>query len=134
MILAVYIYAMKHYVLLALAIMGLFACGNNNGGKAKGPSYKHALDIPTDGISTKLGANTQKILEGDESSLIIAVGDVGKEEADITLRLGDKMVFEKLVHEKQSIRFNYYDHPYHLNVEEIKKPLIGSGKVSFTIK
>lgn len=131
---AVYIYAMKHYVLLALAIMGLFACGNNNGGDAKGPSYKHALNIPAEGISTKLGANTQKILEGDESSLIIAVGDVGKKEADITVRLGDKILLEKLVNEKQSIRFTYYDHPYHLKVEEIKKPFIGSGKISFTIK
>ncbi len=73
-------------------------------------------------------------MEGDESSLIIAVGEVGKHDADITLRIGDKILLEKLVSEKQSIRFNYYDHPYHLNVEEIKKPFIGSGKVSFTIK
>ena len=134
MILAVYIYAMKHWIFAFIAIMGLFACGNNNGRDAKGPSYKHALDIPSDGISTKLGANTQKILEGDESSLIVAVGDVGKKEADITVRLGDKILLEKLVNENQSIRFTYYDHPYHLKVEEIKKPLIGSGKVSFTIK
>ena len=134
MILAVYIYGMKQCLLVCVALLGLFACGSKEGSNPKAPSYKHALDIPADGISTKLGANTQKILEGDESSLIIAVGDVGKEEADITLRVGDKMVFEKLVHEKQSIRFNYYDHPYHLQVEEIKKPFIGSGKVSFTIK
>jgi hypothetical protein len=123
---------MKH--LLFLTLLALSACNSSNTSNPQSKSYDHSLNIPSEGITAKMGANTQKIIEGDKTSLIIAAGDINKKEADISIRLGDKVLVEKLVAENQSIRFNYFDHPYHLHVEEIKKPLIGSGKVSFTIK
>ena len=125
---------MKQSVITFCLALFLGACGGNDTKPGSTPSYNHALNIPTEGITAKMGANTQKIIEGDKTSLIIAAGDINKKEADISIRLGDKVVVEKLVTENQSIRFNYFDHPYHLHVDEIKKPLIGSGKVSFTIK
>ncbi len=125
-----------HSFLLTFGVLLMVSCQStehNKSDKAKPISYKYALHIPTQGIESMMEANSQKIIEGNAESLIVQIGQVTRKEADITLRANDKIVHEKMMKEKDQIEFIYRDHPYTLQVLSIKKPLVGSGKVKFTI-
>ncbi len=95
---------------------------------------KHHLNIPEKGIESLMEANSTKIIEGTDGSVLIIIGEVNRKKVDITIKKGDKIIEERLVEEKESIRFDYEGINYTIDIRDIKKPLIGVGKVNLKIK
>lgn len=112
----------------------LFACGETKEGKEGKPASKHHLNMPATGIHSLMESNTQKILEGTDGSVLLQVGEVTRKQADISIRRGDRILEERLLGEKESLKFAYEDHSYTLTVRNIKKPLLGAGKVELVIE
>ena len=52
--------------------------------KTSTPERKHHLNIPENGIQSMMEANTQKIIEGTDGSVIVTVGEVTRKKVDIT--------------------------------------------------
>lgn len=90
--------------------------------------------MPATGIHSLMESNTQKILEGTDGSVLLQVGEVTRKQADISIRRGDRILEERLLGEKESLKFAYEDHSYTLTVRNIKKPLLGAGKVELVIE
>lgn len=95
---------------------------------------KHHLNIPDKGIESLMEANSQKIIEGTDGSVLIQIGNVTRKEADITVKIEDKILEEKMVSEEEDLHFSYEGNTYTLHVGKIKKPLIGEGKVNIKIQ
>lgn len=94
---------------------------------------KHHLNIPSKGIESMMEANSQKIIEGTDGSVVIALGEVTRKKADVTIKHGDKILDERLLTENETIQFDYEDKTYTLKIIKIKKPLIGEGKAQIAI-
>jgi hypothetical protein len=127
---------MKQISILLLFIT-LFSCQSNstkNNEPTSKAEAKHHLNIPEEGIESLMEANSKKIIEGTDGSVVIEIGIVTRKEADIAVKLDDKILQEKLVGENQSLSFDYEKNNYTIEVGNIKKPLIGSGKVNIKIK
>lgn len=127
---------MKIYTLVSLLtfLVLSMSCGssttNNEGKKAVS---KHHLNIPENGIESMMEANSQKIIEGTDGSIIVSVGEVTRKKADISIRRNDKIIDERLLEEKESISVDYEGRNYTVLVKNIKKPLVGTGKVELKI-
>lgn len=116
-----------------LCLVFAMACSSNNEMNKVDATPKHHLNIPPNGIETLMEANTSKIIEGNEGSVIVTVGEVTRKKADISIKRNDRILDEKLISEGESITFDYQGLSYVVKVKSIKKPLIGAGKVEITI-
>jgi hypothetical protein len=78
-------------IVFTIATILMVQCTNtdtqNKSVKATAP--KHYIKIPDKGIETIMESGTQKILEGTEGSIVIAVGEVTRKKASISIRRGD---------------------------------------------
>lgn len=126
---------MNRVILFVLCTAMLFACKENNTPKEEGKKNKnnHHLNIPSEGIHTIIESNTSKILEGTHGAVILMVGDVSRKKADISLKRNDKIVFEKLMKEDEDFTIDYDENMYDVKIKNIKKPLLGAGKVELII-
>ena len=112
----------------------LSAC--NNTSKEANPNKterKHHLNIPEAGIQSMMEANTQKIIEGADGSVIIMVGEITRKKADITIKRDDKIIDERIINEKDKMTFDYEGNQYTLELHALKKPLLGAGKAEISI-
>ena len=109
-------------------------CGDSDTKSTTKAESKHHLNIPSKGIESLMEANSQKIIEGTDGSVIVAIGEVTRKQADISIKRNDKIMDERLLSEKESIQFDYEGQSYTVLVKNIKKPLIGEGKVEITIQ
>lgn len=113
----------------------LMACGSNDPKTTTAKSEtKHHLNIPDKGIESLMEAHSQKIIEGTDGSIVVMIGNVTRNEADITIKLDDKILEEKMVAEDEDLHFTYEGNSYTLHVGKIKKPLLGEGKVNINIQ
>lgn len=127
---------MKSFLILFASMFLLFSCNEKTpAGKPKPKSEtKHHLNIPEKGIESLMEANSQKIIEGTDGSVVLMIGNVTRKEADITLKLDNKILEEKMMKEDEDLDFNYEGSSYTLHIGNIKKPLLGEGKVSIRVK
>ncbi len=126
---------MKQIVVYSLLSCFFISCASNNTStNTSNTKSKHHLNIPEQGIESRMEQNSKKIIEGTDESIVISVGNVTRQEADISVMQQDKILQEKLVHEKETIPFVYEGTSYTITIGEIKKPLLGAGKVSITLK
>lgn len=125
---------MSRLLYLLLPALFLLACGETKTTNEGKPASKHHLNMPATGIHSLMEANTQKILEGTDGSVLLQVGEVTRKQADIAIRRDDRILEERLLGEKESLKFAYEDHNYTLTVRNIKKPLLGAGKVEIMIE
>jgi hypothetical protein len=127
----------KIWSMLCIGITFLFlaACGNENksGDTQKNARPKHHLNIPASGIESLVEANTQKIIEGTDGSIVITVGEITRKKVSISVRKDDEIVDEQIVAEKESLAFDYEGIAYEIEVKNLKKPLIGAGKAEISI-
>lgn len=127
---------MKQALILLIAVTFLFSC--NDKSPANKPALKtetkHHLNIPEKGIESLMESNSQKIIEGTDGSIVLMIGNVTRKEADITLKLDNKILEEKMMREEEDLEFNYEGSSYTLHIGHIKKPLLGEGKVNIRIK
>lgn len=123
----------KYLVLIGWMIALLLSCNIDNQSSQSNARHQHRLHIPAEGIESMMEAGSQKIIEGTQGSVLIKVGHVSRNEADITIMHNQDIVCEKLVKENSRIAFDYADARYTLAVGKIKKPLIGEGKVAIRI-
>lgn len=113
----------------------LFSCNEKPNVNSKGKKIsKHHLNIPEAGIESMIEANTQKIIEGTDGSVIITIGDITRKKASISIKRNDQILDEKIVEEKSSLSFMYEDREYTIELKNLKKPLIGVGKAEILIK
>ncbi|MBL7764560.1 MAG: hypothetical protein JNJ58_00570 [Chitinophagaceae bacterium] len=131
--------SLKLFILAALSVAVIsvvyIRCNDQKGSDAKAKTKSsHHLNMPDRGIESMKEANTQMIIEGTDGSIIVAVGEVTRKKADISIRRDDRIIDQQLMSEKETLSFDYEDHAYTLEVGNIKKPLIGAGKVEFTIR
>lgn len=118
-----------------ILVMPLFfySCKNEQN-KTQGKKIsKEKLNIPESGIHSLMEANSSKIIEGTQGSILLLVGEVTRKQADITIKRNDRILEEKLLKENEEIRFGYEERNYLLKIKNIKKPLIGTGKVELTV-
>ncbi len=121
-------------ILLMLLTIGIYSCDDKTKESTnKSTESKHHLNIPAKGIESMMEANSQKIIEGTDGSVIVGVGEVTRKKADIIIRRNDKIVDERLMNENESITFDYEDRTYTVLIKNIKKPLVGAGKVELKI-
>ncbi len=124
---------MNLFLLTMLTII-INSCGDKSTESAsKTAESKHHLNIPAKGIESLMEANSQKILEGTDGSVIVGVGEVNRKKADIIIRRDDKIIDERLMDENESISFDYEGRKYTVLIKNIKKPLVGAGKVELKI-
>jgi hypothetical protein len=127
----------KIWSILCIGITFLFlaACGNENksGDTQKNARPKHHLNIPASGIESLVEANTQKIIEGTDGSIVITVGEITRKKVSISVRKDDEIVDEQIIAEKESMAFDYEGIAYEIEVKNLKKPLIGAGKAEISI-
>lgn len=109
-----------------------YSC-RENASTEKKASNKHHLNIPANGIESLMEANTSKIIEGTEGSVVITIGEVTRKKADISIKRNDKILDERLISEKDNMTFDYEGNTYVILLKNIKKPLIGAGKAEITI-
>ncbi|MEZ5045975.1 MAG: hypothetical protein R2831_03180 [Chitinophagaceae bacterium] len=114
-------------------LLSLVACQSQTSNTSS-TTFKHRLNIPELGIESIVEANTQKVIEGTDASIVVQIGEVNRKEVSISIRLDDRILTEKILHVSDKLSFDYHDHPYTLHITKIKKPLIGIGKVSFILK
>lgn len=126
---------MNKVILLVLCTVMFFACkeSNTTHEESKKNKNKHHLNIPSEGIHTIIESNTSKILEGTHGTVIIMVGDVSRKKADISIKRNDKIIFEKLMKEDEEFILDYDENIYVIKIKNIKKPLLGAGKVELII-
>ncbi len=115
-----------------IVLLFMQACGSSDGGE-KPTTPKHHLNIPDNGIEAMMESNSSKIIEGNEGSVIITVGEISRKKADIGIKRNDRILDEQLISEGESINFDYEGITYCVTVKQIKKPLIGAGKAEITI-
>lgn len=120
--------------MLYCLLLGISSCGDSKTKTTSKAESKHHLNIPAKGIESLMEANSQKIIEGTDGSVIVAIGEVTRKQADISIKRNDKIMDERLLSEKESIQFDYEGQTYTVLVKNIKKPLIGEGKVEITIQ
>lgn len=128
---------MKKVLLLGITLGAflLFSCGNHESNTTTPKSEtKHHLHIPDKGIESLMEAHSQKIIEGTDGSIVVMIGNVTRKEADITIKLDDKILEEKMVSEEDNLTFTYEGNSYTVHVGKIKKPLLGEGKVNIKIQ
>jgi len=94
----------------------------------------HHLNIPEAGIEAVMEANSQKIIEGTDGSVIIIVGDVRRKQADISVKRDDKILDERIIGESDKMPFDYDGVTYTVEVQKLKKPLLGAGKAEIRIR
>lgn len=103
----------------------------NSGAKTE---RTHHLNIPETGIESVMEANSQKIIEGTDGSVIIIIGNITRKKVDISIKRDDRILDERIISEHDKMNFNYDGTSYTLEVINLKKPLLGMGKVEITIK
>ncbi len=122
-------------ITMLLVTTGLWSCSDDDkqatGAKSE---TKHHLHIPDGGIESLMEANSQKIIEGTDGSVVIMIGNVTRKEADITIKQEEKILVERMIGEEEDMSFNYEGISYTLHTGKIKKPLLGEGKVQISIK
>ncbi len=126
-------------VLLVVGLILFFSCNNKQSNNSHGSSTsstknKHHLNIPESGIQSMMEANTQKIIEGTDGSVIVTVGEVTRKKVDITIKRDDKILDERVINEDDKMTFDYEGNVYTIELHNIKKPLIGIGKAEISIK
>jgi PBP1b-binding outer membrane lipoprotein LpoB len=122
-------------IILTIAAFFIVSCGSSSSNNdASQKDSKHHLNIPANGIESMMEANSQKIIEGSDGSIIISVGEIVRKKVDISIRKNDKILDERLLAEKESISFQYEDRKYTVLVKNIRKPLIGAGKAEISIQ
>ncbi|GBL35953.1 hypothetical protein EMGBS15_15480 [Filimonas sp.] len=122
-------------VVCVAAIIIFFSC-NDQSHKGNTPSAKakHHLNIPESGIQSMMEANTQKVIEGTDGSIIILVGEITRKKVDITIKRDDKILDERIIAEHDRMTFDYEGNTYSIDLHNIKKPLIGEGKAEISIR
>lgn len=124
----------RSILFIGITFLLLAACGNENNSEAQKKSRpKHHLNIPASGIESLVEANTQKIIEGTDGSIVITVGEITRKKVSISVRKDDEIVDEQIVAEKESMAFDYEGITYEIEVKNLKKPLIGAGKAEISI-
>ncbi|HOZ51967.1 MAG TPA: hypothetical protein PLU17_08930 [Chitinophagaceae bacterium] len=122
-------------ILLLLISFTFFGCNDKTSNSTTPPNEKkHHLNIPNNGIQSMMEANTQKIIEGTDGSIIVIVGEVTRKKVDITIKRDDKILDERIITEHETMMFNYEGTNYTIELHNIKKPLIGLGKAEISIK
>ena len=118
-----------------VSVLVFFSC-NDAGSKKNTPAnkVKHHLNIPESGIQSMMEANTQKVIEGTDGSVIILVGEVTRKKVDITIKRDDKIIDERIIAEDDKMTFDYEGNTYTIDLRNIKKPLIGQGKAEISIR
>ncbi len=118
-----------------VSVVVFFSC-NDTGSKKNTPAnkVKHHLNIPESGIQSMMEANTQKVIEGTDGSVIIIVGEVTRKKVDITIKRDDKILDERIITEDNKMTFDYEGNTYTIDLRNIKKPLIGQGKAEISIR
>jgi hypothetical protein len=94
----------------------------------------HHLNIPENGIQSMMEANSQKIIEGTDGSVILLIGAVTRKKVDITIKRDDRILDERLIGENDAMHFDYEGNAYTVELKNIKKPLLGIGKAEIHIK
>ena len=105
----------------------------SSGTKASNAKAKHHLNIPDTGIQSMMEANTQKIIEGTDGSVIVMIGEVTRKKVDVTIKRDDKILDERIISENDKMTFDYEGITYTIELHNIKKPLIGIGKAEISI-
>ncbi len=130
-------------ILLAMSVVigGLLFVFNSKTSKknphintGKKTEADHHLNIPEAGIEAVMEANSQKIIEGTDGSVIIIVGDVRRKQADISVKRDDKILDERIIGESDKMPFDYDGITYTVEVQKLKKPLLGTGKAEIRIR
>ena len=109
------------------------AAGFHNGGGTGHAASTHYLHLPQTGIECIMEAQSQKILEGTDGSVVLHVGEITRRKVDISLRRDEKILEERILEEGDQIQFDYEGHAYTLELRRIRKPLIGIGKAELKI-
>jgi hypothetical protein len=120
-------------IFLFIVISALVSCTDTADHQQGTREQKHHLNIPKAGIRSILEANTQKIIEGTDGSVIVTVGEIVRKKANISIRRGDKIIYEQVLTEKESMRFEYEGTGYTIQIHDIKKPIIGAGKAEISV-
>jgi hypothetical protein len=120
--------------LLLFALPGCSDSTNTTATVVAKTEAKHHLHIPEEGIESMMEENTQKIIEGTDGSVVIQIGEITRKQADLTVRKEEKILLEKLVKESDTISFTYEGASYKIEIGNIKKPLLGTGKVFLRIQ
>ncbi|MBK7762390.1 MAG: hypothetical protein IPI46_03330 [Bacteroidetes bacterium] len=107
---------------------------NNTTSSGAKTERTHHLNIPEGGIESVMEANSQKIIEGTDGSIIVFIGDISRKKVDITVKRDDKILDERIISEHDKMTFNYDGTSYTLEVVNLKKPLLGVGKAEITIQ
>lgn len=124
-----------HLVFFTVLLTCLVACKNEEAPKTNPQERpKHHLNIPLGGIESMQEENTQKIIEGTDGSIIVFIGEITRKRVSVSLRRDQEIIEEKILREKDAIGFTYEGVSYTLTIKNIKKPLVGSGKVEFSLK
>lgn len=121
--------------LLSLLLTLFVACKNEETPKTTTQERpKHHLNIPSTGIESMLEENTQKIIDGTDGSVIVFIGEITRKRVSVSLRRDQEIIEEKILKENDTISFTYEGASYTLIIKNIKKPLVGAGKVEFSLK
>lgn len=122
-------------ILACVLAFSIVSCNDktSNGNKASNAKAKHHLNIPDSGIQSMMEANTQKIIEGSDGSVIVMIGEVTRKKVDITIKRDDKILDERIINENDKMTFDYEGITYTIELHNIKKPLIGVGKAEISI-
>mgnify|MGYP000844728792 CR=1 FL=1 len=116
-------------------IMLVLACNEKPSASVKiKPDRKHHLHIPAIGIQSMMEENSRKTLEGTDGEIIVSVGEVTRKKADVAIQRNDKIIDERIVEEGNTMQFDYDGTSYTIEVKNIKKPLLGAGKVELHIQ
>ncbi len=121
-------------VVCVAAIIVFFSCNDQSRKGTPAAKAKHHLNIPENGIQSMMEANTHKVIEGTDGSIIILVGEVTRKKVDITIKRDDKILDERVITEHDRMTFDYEGTTYSIDLHNIKKPLIGEGKAEISIR
>ncbi|HMN33350.1 MAG TPA: hypothetical protein PKA54_08250 [Chitinophagaceae bacterium] len=122
------------YIFILFLSYAFVACNNESKSNSKPKENKEKLNIPETGIHSLMESNTEKIIEGTKGNIKIKIGEVTRKKADISIIRNDRIIEEKLLEKEDAVSFNYEGRVYTLLVMKVKKPLVGDGKVEFSIK
>lgn len=124
------------FIVIVISSISLFSCNDKtpNSNSSSKASAKHHLNIPSVGIQSMMEANSQKIIEGTDGSVVVLVGEITRKKVDITIKRDDKILDERIINENDQMIFDYEGNTYTIALHNIKKPLIGVGKAEISIK